>query len=329
MQSAVYAFLGSDHGRKRNSIQRIRKKHPDADFLSYSLLQGELEQVIDSLEHNTLFTSERVIVVSGVDAPIKKSHLTLFATHCKDPGENTILLLLSDEPTLPPPLASVIPRNHVRIYSEFKKLERFDWMMKKTQEKGIEISPQVCEQLAEMAGGHQDDLENILSYLVSLDKKNISSIDTILVREYASQKHVFAIVDACYEKKASEILRILEQLRIQKESGVSIITRIRSHFRKLHAIAIAIQSGTSESRACSEHGLFNRSAVRAAITYVKERGVASLSATLTTFAITDTLLRSTPLPCHHTILELCFLRIVRDLPLKRIFQPGKQTAHIE
>lgn len=311
-RASLYAFLGPDYQQKLEAVTQIQKAHSGAEFLSYSMLHDEVVALIDSLNHRSLYAPHRVISVTHFEALAKKKQIQALLQYFNNPSEDITLVCMSDAVRLQKPFAQGIPHAQQRIFWERRPQKRITWLIEQAARAHCRLDPDAAALLAEMAGGLQKDLTEVLKPVLALRKEQISRDDLAVLPVRAKRENVFSLIDACCTHDAQLAVRILHQLLNSNESPVSIVVRMQVYFRKLHKVALAVSRGVAEREACTELGITGKRPLQEAIRYLRTHHLSKIRMVLLTLYQADIYLRGYPEATHQTILELCILYVVHD-----------------
>ncbi len=326
--TSLYAFLGPDRQQKSKAIKRLHQTYSEAELQHYSMLQDEIEALIDCLYHPPLYALHRVITVSHSEMITNKKHLTALTTYCKQSNEDTILVFMSDTLQLPNLLTQCIPKKNQQIFWEKHIDQRVSWLMSQSAQSNCTLTRDAAVFLARMTGGLQKDLTETLHLIVSLGKKNITIEDVRNLPVHVKHETVFSLIDACCLHDSKTAIHILHQLLNSNESPVSIIVRLQLYFRKIHTIAENVASGVSFEEACSKIGIFGKKAMKSVSQCVKNHSLKDITTILATLYQTDVYLRSYPEITHRTILDLCMLHMINNQSwsTENFLSPNRMTS---
>ncbi|NQU18150.1 MAG: DNA polymerase III subunit delta [Candidatus Saganbacteria bacterium] len=230
----IYLFHGDEHYLINEEVKRLKKKLSGHSVEKYDA--PKIKELVESLKTPSLFTPERLILVSDLDFKVDED-LLCSALNDLDPR---IELVFLSPPKLDKRKKSyklINKKGEVREFKSFADWEMdqaAEWVIKRADALSKKINKKTAGLLVEVSGKKlfalNTELEKLAAYTGA--EKTITEKDVLSL---ASQKevHVFSFVDALKGKNIVKSLHLQERVLADRSPVITLLALIASQFRTL------------------------------------------------------------------------------------------------
>ncbi|MCX7786696.1 MAG: DNA polymerase III subunit delta [Spirochaetes bacterium] len=237
----VLLLLGPERGEKDAFIQSLlktirtqTKDEPEIHKL-YSF-ERSIHDALSILRNGSLFTRSRVVFFEGVDSLKRKDELEPLLQYIRAPAPDSVLLLLSDRPSVEKRLQDALPENQKKIFWELFENQKKEWIQNFFQKEGISISPEGVDILLELVENNTRDLRQVSEQLADFfrEKGRILAEDIEQFLYHSKQETVFTLFERVLEGRLEASFEILHKLLLEGEiQAVGILISLTYQLRTL------------------------------------------------------------------------------------------------
>lgn len=263
-KTAMIIFLyGPDSYRSHQKLQQITKRYVDTSLGDTNLaqLEGreltalELKRQIQTLP---FLANSRLVVVRNLLSEGKKEVMEGTIELLEAVPKSTVLLFYEgSQPDKRLKLFTAL--NKPKQAQEFALLEAAaltDHIIAEAENRGLKLSAQLANQLAQYAGSDlwrvTNELEKLSLYAQATQQKPTAEIIDQLVND-ASVPKIFDLTDALGKRQSDQALKILN--KTDEEGSFGLLAMIASHFRNLLLIADGQRRNEPRDRLAKTLGL--------------------------------------------------------------------------
>ena len=242
--SPAYLFCGPDTGEKRRAIERMRAQlQRSAGVISLAIerhypFDTVIVDVIASLRTPSLFTPRRLVVLSQAEA-LKAADATALAAYCREPVDETTLVIETEEFRVAKRLQDSIPTSCRRVFWERFPDQRQRSISAFFREREIVIDNQAVETLSEIVGSSSVALESECAALAAMHRA-LSGDGTTLTTEdvdrwvhHSRAETVFSLFDHLGNRDLAAGVRTLQAITMTRQTTPSqLLSGLASQFRK-------------------------------------------------------------------------------------------------
>ncbi|MFD3447671.1 DNA polymerase III subunit delta [Microbacteriaceae bacterium 4G12] len=241
--------------------EALEEEDREFNIVTYDLEEAYLEDVVEDARTLPFFGERKVIVIKSpmfLTAQKEKleQNVKVLMEYVEEPSPFTVLVFVApfeklDERKKITKLlkkeAEVLEANPLQIQDVRK------WIQDKAQEHHIQIEGGAIDLLLELVGSNvmmlSQEVDKLMLYL---------GTEGTITRELVAQlvpksveQNVFTLVEKVVKKDIAEAMRILEDLLVQQEEPIKILSLLASQFRLLHQVKELQQRGYAQNQIAS------------------------------------------------------------------------------
>jgi len=246
---AAYIFLGPELGKKQDAVNAIKNKNKDAEVSVFYAGETPPGEIADTLLNISLFSSSRIVIVKNADLIKKKDEIELLVSCIGTPGENTTLILLSDEIKLASGLEDAVPKDRKQIFYEMFEREKNEWVRQFFYREGFNIDKDCVDAILEMVENNTDALKRECSRLVFFLPKGrpVTREDIEKWLSHNREESAFTLFSRIASGDLSKALESTAVMLAAKESAQGIMAGLAWCFRKLTDYLTLQETGNSNN----------------------------------------------------------------------------------
>lgn len=251
MSLPIYLYTGPEFGERNDAIDAIKsalkKKYGSTEEHLYYSMETPLEKAISVLSSDSLFVPATVVVYKGAETIKKKEEISalstwLESTKSKEDGDNSVLVLVSDETNMDSKLEKLIPKENRRIFWEMFENRKVPWIKEFFKKNGYSIEENACEELLALVENNTEALRTECSRFFTCFEKGakITTENVESIVAHNRSETAFTLFNTIADTSVNDWIRlknaleILQKIRLSKESSaVSLIAGLSYCFRKL------------------------------------------------------------------------------------------------
>jgi DNA polymerase-3 subunit delta len=319
--AGAYVFLGPELGKKRDALDEIRKKlsgaagstgdSPPEETVFYA---GETPagEIAAAVQNHSLFADSRLFIIKNAELVKKKDEVDLIASCAKDPGEGTVLVLVSEETKLAAGLENAVPKENRRVFYELFEREKNEWVRSFFRREGFAIDNDGVETILELVENNTEALSRECSRLMIFMSKDrpVTAEDVEKWLSHSRQESAFTLFSRIAEGDLSRAVESLRTLLAAKESAQSVLAGLAWCFRKLRDYqALAERGEAANSFELRKIGVAAPKAREDYAAAARRYDTAAVDACLALTAEYDILLRSSGAALEPALMDAYLLKI--------------------
>lgn len=246
MKAPVYLYTGPEFGQRNEAVDQIKsslqKKYGEVDNHLFYLVETSFSQVMTILSSGTLFSNAVCVVCKNAELLKKKEELQILSEWMENPGESSVLILVSDEITVDAKLEKLVPSENRKKFWEMFDSDKLPWVVNYFKQNGYTIESSAASLILELIENNTQALKNECSrFFICFPKEHvISEEDVESILSHTREESPFTLFNQIAQpsdapqKRLEKGLEILQKIRLSKENNsVSLIAGLSSCFRKL------------------------------------------------------------------------------------------------
>ena len=234
----TWIFLGPEIGEKQTAINEIKERISGEGLLeetAYYAGEIPVSQIVSNMLNGSLFAEKRLFTIKSIEGIKKKDELDLLASYIKSPGDDTYLILTSDETNVSRVLEKDILPSNKKIFWELLDSRKTQWVNSFFRQEGFRISPDAVDTILELVENNTAALKQECSRLILfLDKeKEISAGDVDKWLSHTREETAFNLFSRIAAGDLSRSIETARMLFAAKEPAPRLFSTLHSSFRKL------------------------------------------------------------------------------------------------
>lgn len=267
----VYLLLGPENGEKGQFIKECKQELKNLSNNSFEEhrfypFETDMLKIMDILHNGSLFTDYKIVTLYQVETITKKDDIELLLSYVKQPTDNTVLLLISDEIQIDKRLRKGFPKDFTKIFWEMFENKKQDWVSNFFTRNGKTIHQEAAELILELVDNNTLDLQRECHRLLQhyQDKELIVSEDVESFLYHSKEENVFTLFDKIAKKDLEGSLDVAEKLALSGDAdSVQLFGGLLWQFKRLQSIAYYVRNHFSLEEACKKCGLTSKKAQNA------------------------------------------------------------------
>lgn len=249
----IYLFTGPEFGERNEQVETIKRlqkeKFRDVDEYLLYASDSKIEDVVATLQTESLFVPATCVVLRQAELIKKKEEILLLHSWLKsieskpsERRESSVLILVSDEISVDPKLAKLIPEENKKIFWELSGARLEAWIRNFFKKNGYAIEQPALEEILELVEGNTEALRSECSrFFVVFEKgRAITEDDVDKLLAHNREENAFTLFNAMCNisesssKRLENSLGILEKILLSKAGNTVVLTAgLAACFRKL------------------------------------------------------------------------------------------------
>ncbi len=330
----VYLLLGPEAGEKGARLKEIRsslEKEFDSAvemhrFYPFETLEGKL---IGALQNNSLFADHRFVILSQAES-LQKGQVDELVAYLENPSESATLVIISEEISITPKIASLVPKKQTTIFWEMFENRKAEWLRARFNRGGAAIQGDAVDLLLELVENNTQELntvaEQLITYARSEEIEVIGSQTVEQFIQHTRQISVFTLFDPIAQGNYPKAVETLHYLFNDTQNHpISLLATLTWQFRRLLSFKELLEEGSLFDDALGEVTVMGRKVAirrkRDITLYgeaVKRYTLEQLHSIIARIGEYDLLLREMPNDYHHLLFE----RLLATIILKKGAKPA-------
>ncbi|MDR0589419.1 MAG: DNA polymerase III subunit delta [Spirochaetaceae bacterium] len=309
-------FLGPEIGEKQDAVNEIRRQMTAAktppEETSFYAGETPLPELLSRLRNGSLFSDSRLIFIKNAEVFKKKEEIELLAGYIQAPQNDTTLILLSENSSLPKGLEQAFASGAKRIFWELFEDRKTEWVASFFRRAGYSIGEAAIETILEMVENNTDALGRECSRLMLfLDKdKPVTGGDVEQWLSHTREESAFSLFSRIAQGDLPKSIEILHTLLAAKQPSISILAGLTWCFRKLRDYLQLVRLGWTSDLEFKKIGL-GSSKVRRDYSEAARR-FSQADTALSLIAEFEVLLRSAGSAPELILWDLLLYRLIRN-----------------
>lgn len=316
---AAFLFLGPEAGLKAEEIDRVRealsrRDGGPPDEHRFFLPDDSVDDIVATLRNGSLFSSHRLVLVSGVDLIKKKSDQSMIADYCAAPAGDATLIMLADTTRVPAALERAVGGERKRIFWEMFDNQKRGWVSSHVRKRGVEIDSEAIELLLEIVANDTASLAAEIDRLAIFAGRG-GRIETDTVESFVYHSREESVFTLFTYIAAGELSRALAALGKLLSSGSShpaaLCGGLLFQLRRLAALRADIDRGSSIDEAMNRAQIRGKRIRSDYATTVERYDARSLGECIAIVGDADFACRSGGTVLHQLVLETMVYQLVK------------------
>jgi len=231
----AFIFLGPELGKKQDAVDAVRKKNKGAEESIFYAGETPVSTIGDALQNISLFAQKRIVIIKNSELIKKKDEVDFLVSCIKNPDDNTVLILLSDEIRLAAAFDDAVPKANRQVFYEMFEREKNEWVMSFFKREGLSIDNDGIAAILELVENNTASLQRECSRLISFLPKGrpVTSEDIEKWLSHNREESAFTLFSRIASGNLSKALESMSVMLAAKESPQSILAGLAWCFRKL------------------------------------------------------------------------------------------------
>ncbi len=251
----IYYVVGTEAYLKDQVYHAIksrfsRKESEDFDF---SLIYGDSDEAMQALEYldmNPFLAEQRLVVIKAFEQ-VKAEGKKMIADYAGNPSKKSILVLLADKSDGRSAANKTIEENSVNISCRppYSAQDISRWLRVELRDKKILMDN---DSIAIFAGSIEPDyliasneLEKLIIYTKNSGKISRADVEEVIGKSKTNK--IFDLQDAIGKRNLRDAVRILDNMIMNNEPAVYIITMLARFFVQIWKVTALRQRSISDS----------------------------------------------------------------------------------
>jgi len=236
----IYLFYGDEEYLKKEYEYKFRKSIiPDGmDIMNFNVYEGNkinINDLIDNSEMLPFMNDYRLIIIRKSDLfiKIKKDDYNKLNKYMQDILKSTILIFIENKIDKRNSLFKTVNKlGYVCEFNTPKENKLAQWIENIVLKSGKSISNSTVIYFIRNVGGNMETLKNEVDKLIDFSTGNtitIEDVNNICTKSIESQ--IFELVSFIGNKKVEKAINIYNNMLIQKQQPIVILSMIARQFR--------------------------------------------------------------------------------------------------
>lgn len=249
----IHCFYGLEMFLINEKITKIKSEFENIDIISYSLLDTDIEKIIQDASSISLFDQPKMIIVKDPfflkskkkenneeDLSLKEEmKLESFLHYLEHPNPDVQFILVLEAETLDERkkvVKEIRKKAHVEEFKKKTNDELYQFIKQRIQTNKKKISREAIHELILKTTGNLYIIENEIKKLVlyKLEEEEITKEDVKLVVRKVDTEDIFDLIHALLQHQTAEVLRIYYELLSYNEEPIKILVLIANQFRLIY-----------------------------------------------------------------------------------------------
>lgn len=252
----AFLFLGPELGKKLDALNELRAEMSPEETTFYA---GETtaSHIVSVIKNGSLFSQARLVIVKNADQIKKKDECELLVSCLENPGEDTAVVLMSDETRLDRRLEAAVPKTGKRVFWELFENEKHEWVASFFRREGCRIEPGGTAAVLEMVENNTDALGRECTRLALFLGKDrpITAADVEQCLSHTREESAFTLFAAAARGSLQTSLEIARALLGAKQKVPAILAGLAWCFRKLREYQALLKRGGADEFELKKIGL--------------------------------------------------------------------------
>jgi DNA polymerase-3 subunit delta len=261
-----FIFLGPELGEKLEAVDALRKtlvgrggssgQSGQCEETSFYPGETPVPQIVSVIKNGSLFSESRIFIIKNSEL-VKKADADLLISCLENPGDDTIVLLLSDEIKIDKHLEDAVPKQNKRIFWELFENKKTEWVKAFFRRNGCRVDDGAVLAILEMVENNTDALgRECLRLALFLGKdKVIGAADVESCLSHTREESGFTLFACIARGNLTGSLDIARALLGAKQSTQAISASLAWCFRKLRDYVGLTEHGAANDFELKKIGL--------------------------------------------------------------------------
>lgn len=246
----VHILGGPETGRRDDYIKQLlqycQKAWGEVDAFKLYAQDTSVNQLLATLREGCLFANGKFVQLHGADQLKAKADLQALAAYCRQPSENSMLVLVADGYGMDKSVEDCLPKEAKKIFWELSVGEMERWVQDFFSSKAIRIEPAARDLLLELVESNTAALRrecNHLALFYPADSR-ITEADIEAYIAHNRSEDAFSLFDRLATEGFEQVLETWNAIMASREgNGVSLLAGLLWSFRRLANLHAAMSAG--------------------------------------------------------------------------------------
>ena len=264
MTEPIWLLCGPENGEKIVFLKQLRKKLTEKfgeapEEHRFYPFESTVSDIISLIKNGSLFSAWKLIIIGQADL-LKKAEIDEIKNYLKNPSNDAVIVLTSDETSLKNGLTKLVPKQNSKIFWEMFEGQKKGWLTGFFRNRKINIEAEAIELLLNLIENNTDDMkkecEKLAIYFGEGAHISKSNIETFFY--HGKEENVFSLFNNIAAANLEASIDVLQKIMLGGENNtVQLLGGLMWQIRNLQNIASELGRGESFQSAC------NKSNVRA------------------------------------------------------------------
>ncbi len=288
----VYLISGSDRPKVETAVQRLRARFLPESVEVVSALESPGQEVVNLCNSGSLFSDERLVVVTDVDGTKKDdsrpptggwkaADMEAIAAYLAAPVPETVLALVGLEVKKDAALAKACAKKGDLLLYEAAKRGRVGWVAERFRQAGVKAETDACALLVQYVG--EEDLHGLANEITKIatwangEPVGVAEIEQLVspVADVPS----FALSDAWAEHRPGRLLAISETMfdradKPRRDTAPRLAGTLGGHLSRMRQLKRLAADGVPAREAATAlkmHPFYGEKVYRQAESFTEEQ----------------------------------------------------------
>ncbi len=319
--SGVWLLLGPESGEKDAFVDRtvaaVRKgAGSEPEIHRLYPFDTRMVDLVALLRNRSLFATQRVVILSNVEAVKGQGEALLLADYCASPSPDATLILRSTGLTgdISSRITKAVPKERQKIFWEMFEGRKAEWVRNFFRKRSLEIDQDAVELILEMVENNTQSLQiecgRLADFFASEGRVGIEQVQTWLT--HSREENVFSLFDCLAERDFEGCQEVLDKILLARESDpVALLPGLLWQVRRLHALHLLLEQNYSPEEALAKLSIRSRKSQH---TYLEARRLyprPDVERLIVLIADADRRIRTGRSETHRLTLELFLYKATR------------------
>ena len=238
----AYVIGGSDRGKVRRALDRLRSRFPDDAVEQFAAADCEPADVVAACLQQGLFAERRLVVVDGCDAwvkPRRAGRLDPLLDYVAKPSPDTTLAIVIDAPADPrkpvwpkddPLLKAIAKAGGRQALLLFEAPKAALFARQEAERMGVQLDPEAMMRFTELVGDHPEEItgefEKLATYAAG-ETIDVTTVETMVAARHDDAP--WALLDAITERDRRTAVRELTRLFAADAEPHRVLPQVTRH----------------------------------------------------------------------------------------------------
>ena len=312
-----YLLLGPEAGEKNDFIQTIKESLAKSsggsvDTYSFYPYDSDVPEIISIMKNISLFASVKLVLIKNCH-DLKKKDAALIAEYIKNPSEDCILILTSDNTKADAVIEKAVPEECKKIFWEMFENKKKAWVTQFFHKEKISIENSAVNFLVDILEGDSESFKNECSKLVLFFEQNETITEEKIADFFYNRKeeNIFSLFDHIAKSDFEKSLAAAKNIILSGESApVQMLGGILWQIKNVYEIEKLMIQKKSFSEACAALNLRTKKQQGIYSAATQNYSIKEIEKIITLTAYYDLLFRTIKTEIQHIMLPVFLYSII-------------------
>ena len=254
-----HIFLGPEIGEKQEALENLEKQFSGGgagntpDKTIYYASDTSVSVMVSVIRNGSLFADKRIFIIKNAELITDKKDIEILVSCFKSMGNDTLIVLISDETKIDKNLENSVGQSCKRIFYELYENQKQKWIEGFFHRKGMRIGSEAVETILEMTENNTAALKQECSRLCLFLEKG-SEVTSAVIEKWLShtkEETAFMLFSRIANGDLSRSLESLQMLFRASSSGdqdvsAKTLSALAWCFKKLRDYLKLYNAGVSD-----------------------------------------------------------------------------------